>query len=141
MAQVAKSSSTSVHVLPPRAQGIHLTSTSAQLAIVRWHCFTGCCDPLTIWGILCIRNFALSNHLFFVPLTFQLTVFQGSDFFTIYVRPTSEPLAPVPSAEVSHDDKRLPDEIRFVKFSSISWTHDNKGFFYQVSTLGPWLCS
>lgn len=31
----------------------------------------------------------------------------------------------------SHDDSRLPDEIRFVKFSSITWTHDSKGFFYQ----------
>lgn len=32
----------------------------------------------------------------------------------------------------SHDDGRLPEEIRFAKFSSISWTHDNKGFFYQA---------
>jgi hypothetical protein len=27
---------------------------------------------------------------------------------------------------------RLPDELHFVKFSSIAWTHDSKGFFYQV---------
>ena len=32
----------------------------------------------------------------------------------------------------SHDDGRLPEEIRFAKFCSISWTHDSKGFFYQV---------
>lgn len=33
---------------------------------------------------------------------------------------------------MSHDDGRLPDEVRFVKFSSVTWTHDSKGFFYQV---------
>ncbi|PSS31987.1 hypothetical protein PHLCEN_2v2229 [Hermanssonia centrifuga] len=61
----------------------------------------------------------------------KLKIVQGSDFYTIYVRPTSEPLAAMEGAQVSHDDKRLSDEIRFVKFSSVSWTHDSKGFFYQ----------
>ncbi|PIL36633.1 hypothetical protein GSI_00322 [Ganoderma sinense ZZ0214-1] len=55
----------------------------------------------------------------------------GSDFCTIYVRPTSVPLAPVEGKEVSHDEGRLSEELRFVKFSGISWTHDSKGFFYQ----------
>ncbi|KAI0346955.1 hypothetical protein BDW22DRAFT_1321836 [Trametopsis cervina] len=56
----------------------------------------------------------------------------GSDFFTVYIRPTSAPLARVHNTtQVSHDNGRLPDEIRFIKFSSITWTHDSKGFFYQ----------
>ncbi|TFL05465.1 prolyl oligopeptidase [Pterulicium gracile] len=57
----------------------------------------------------------------------------GSDFTTIYVRPTAEPLVQDPNSDKrpTHHDKRLPDEIRFVKFSSIGWTHDSKGFFYQ----------
>ncbi|OBZ71845.1 Prolyl endopeptidase [Grifola frondosa] len=55
----------------------------------------------------------------------------GSDFFTVYVRPTSAPLASVDGAPTSHDDHRLSEEIRFVKFSGITWTHDSKGFFYQ----------
>lgn len=56
----------------------------------------------------------------------------GSDFFTIYVRPTSSPLAQKEGEpRVSHDDGRLPEEIRFAKFCLITWTHDSKGFFYQ----------
>lgn len=53
----------------------------------------------------------------------------GSDFSTVYVRPTDSPLA---SKLVNgHDTGRLPEEIHFVKFSSITWTPDSKGFFYQ----------
>ncbi|TCD62958.1 hypothetical protein EIP91_006189 [Steccherinum ochraceum] len=55
----------------------------------------------------------------------------GSDFSTIFVRPTSAPLVTTEGNKPSHDDGRLQDEVKFVKFSSISWTHDSKGFFYQ----------
>ncbi|KAF9558232.1 prolyl oligopeptidase [Agrocybe pediades] len=49
----------------------------------------------------------------------------GSDFVTIFVRSTNSPLTK------EKDSGRLSDEIKFVKFSSISWTPDSKGFFYQ----------
>lgn len=58
---------------------------------------------------------------------------QGSDFCTIYVRRTSDPLAP--GGDVDHHSKRFSEGIRFVKFSGITWTHDSKGFFYQVTII------
>ncbi|KAF8898147.1 prolyl oligopeptidase [Gymnopilus junonius] len=53
----------------------------------------------------------------------------GSDFVTIYIRPTDSPLTK--DVDVKNDSGRLPEEIKFVKFSSIAWTPDSKGFFYQ----------
>ncbi|GAA5823713.1 hypothetical protein JCM11251_000736 [Rhodosporidiobolus azoricus] len=54
----------------------------------------------------------------------------GSDWSTLYVRPTTAPHSP--SQEVGKDEGRLEtDELRFVKFSGIGWTADSKGFFYQ----------
>ncbi|KAF8499303.1 prolyl oligopeptidase [Gautieria morchelliformis] len=55
----------------------------------------------------------------------------GSDFSTVYVRPTSKPFDKAIDDPLSNDPGKLPDQIRFVKFSSVTWTHDNKGFFYQ----------
>ncbi|KXN84219.1 Prolyl endopeptidase [Leucoagaricus sp. SymC.cos] len=49
----------------------------------------------------------------------------GSDESTLYVRPTDAPL------NKRDDTGRLSDEIKRVKFSTISWTPDSKGFFYQ----------
>lgn len=46
----------------------------------------------------------------------------GSDWITIKVKNT----------DTLQD---LSDVIEKVKFSSISWTHDNKGFFYSVCLL------
>ncbi|KAG8936825.1 hypothetical protein FRC00_007609 [Tulasnella sp. 408] len=55
----------------------------------------------------------------------------GSDFFTIYVRESSKPFNKRPEGGFLNDPDRMPDVIRFVKFSTIVWTHDSKGFFYQ----------
>ncbi|GAA5933575.1 hypothetical protein JCM3775_003739 [Rhodotorula graminis] len=54
----------------------------------------------------------------------------GSDWNTIYVRPTSAPHDP--SQQIGADAGRLePDVLRFVKFSGIGWSRDSLGFFYQ----------
>ncbi|EIN10182.1 hypothetical protein PUNSTDRAFT_142274 [Punctularia strigosozonata HHB-11173 SS5] len=50
----------------------------------------------------------------------------GSDSVTIYVRPTSSPYT-----SGSHDDGRLADELKYIKFSSITWDLKSEGFFYQ----------
>ncbi|KIJ65569.1 hypothetical protein HYDPIDRAFT_174977 [Hydnomerulius pinastri MD-312] len=55
----------------------------------------------------------------------------GSDFCTVYVRETSKPLAAANGNRVEHHNSRLSEEIRFVKFSTVTWTQDSKGFFYQ----------
>lgn len=58
----------------------------------------------------------------------------GSDWFTIYVRQTDTPHAEQKDTEIpegGQDDGRLPDVVRYAKFSGITWTHDDAGFFYQ----------
>ena len=55
------------------------------------------------------------------------------------MRRTDAPLAETGGVRPEHHDGRLPEEIRFVKFSTIVWTHDSKGFFYQVRA--PSLCA
>ncbi|HEY6089674.1 MAG TPA: prolyl oligopeptidase family serine peptidase [Gemmatimonadaceae bacterium] len=42
----------------------------------------------------------------------------GSDWQELHVRD-------------ANDARDLPDTVKWVKFSSIAWTHDNKGFFYS----------
>lgn len=58
----------------------------------------------------------------------------GSDWVTIYFRSTDKAFVEAPSdpeeAAAAGPD-RLPDELTNVKFSSIAWTHDDKGVFYQ----------
>ena len=48
----------------------------------------------------------------------------GSDWETLHVRDLA-------------DGKTLTDEVRYVKFSGISWTKDNKGFFYSRYPAPP----
>lgn len=56
----------------------------------------------------------------------------GSNSLTIYVRESSKPFNKCPEGGFLNDPDRLPEIIRFVKFSNIVWTHGSKGFFYQV---------
>ncbi|KAF8548935.1 hypothetical protein OG21DRAFT_1422158 [Imleria badia] len=78
---------------------------------------------------LAVSAFSRDGNYFAYGIS--LSASSGSDFCTIYIRETSKPLAAVDGKHVDHDESRLSDEIRFVKFSSISWTHDSKGFLYQ----------
>ncbi|KAG6888631.1 hypothetical protein C0995_006875 [Termitomyces sp. Mi166 len=55
---------------------------------------------------------------------------KGSDFTTIFVRSTDSPLSETSKASGKGDD-RFPDVIEHVKFSSVKWSKDSKGFFYQ----------
>ena len=53
---------------------------------------------------------------------------RGSDWYTIYVRETSSPHDP---AQAKGEDKgRLPEVVKNVKFSGITWMPDDSGFFY-----------
>jgi prolyl oligopeptidase len=56
----------------------------------------------------------------------------GSDWFTAYVRETSKPHteAAIAGAKAS-DPGRMDDVIRFVKYSGLTWLHDDSGFLYQ----------
>jgi len=54
----------------------------------------------------------------------------------VYVRHLDCPLTK--DVDLKNDPGRLPEEIKFVKFSSIVWTPDSKGFFYQVYLSMTW---
>ncbi|THH11283.1 hypothetical protein EW145_g767 [Phellinidium pouzarii] len=59
----------------------------------------------------------------------------GSDFCTIYIRRTDSPFIDKEQRVLASDPGRFEEELCFVKFSSIAWTKDSKGFFYQVSEV------
>ena len=53
----------------------------------------------------------------------------GSDWFTVYIRQTESTHAA--ATDTTSDSGRLDDVVRFVKYSGITWSHDDKGFWYQ----------
>lgn len=59
----------------------------------------------------------------------------GSDWYTAYVRETSSPHPAQPSTATqgkeSRDEGRLDDVIRYVKYSGLTWSPDDRGIFYQ----------
>lgn len=58
----------------------------------------------------------------------------GSDWSTAYVRETSKPherLAEGDKSAKATDTGKMDDVVRFVKYSGITWLHDDSGFFYQ----------
>jgi len=57
-------------------------------------------------------------------------ILSGNDYSTIFVRSTASPLSQAAIDSGAGDD-RLPDEIKYVKFSTISWTNGAEGFFYS----------
>lgn len=80
-------------------------------------------DPNTLTadgtGALSTYAFAESGALFAYGVSYS-----GSDWVTIRVQSASEEVKP------------LADEIKWVKFSSISWTKDDRGFFYNQVGAG-----
>lgn len=66
----------------------------------------------------------------------SLTSRKGSDWMTVYVRPTDAPFRKAADGTIpSHLDGQLPDKLEGIKFTALTWTHDSKGFFYQVRAL------
>jgi hypothetical protein len=85
-----------------------------------------------MWKVLCLWyiSFGARNPFFPEPQVPIISLSQGSDFVAVYIRHLDSPL--IKGVDLKNDDGRLPEEIKFVKFSSIIWTPDSKGFFYQV---------
>ncbi|KAF5372042.1 hypothetical protein D9615_008071 [Tricholomella constricta] len=74
---------------------------------------------------LSIYDFSDCGKLFAYGISYS-----GSDFVTVYVRSTDSPLSEA-SKSSGKDDGRLADVVEYVKFSSVKWSKDSKGFFYQ----------
>ena len=83
-----------------------------------------------MWKLLRLWYISLGACIPFFPEPQLPTLSQGSDFVTVYIRHLDSPL--IKGVDLKNDHGRLPEEIKFVKFSSITWTPDSKGFFYQV---------
>ncbi|KAK7382913.1 hypothetical protein VNO78_28577 [Psophocarpus tetragonolobus] len=66
-------------------------------------------------GTVSLNSLSVSKHAHFLAYGLSSS---GSDWLTINLMRI-------------HDKSFLPDSLSWVKFSSISWTHDSKGFFYS----------
>lgn len=82
-------------------------------------------------GTVALNSMAFSKSGNFLAYAISKS---GSDWVTIYFRSTEKAYVEAPSdpdeAAAAGPD-RLDDELSNVKFSSITWTHDDKGVFYQ----------
>ncbi|KAG5642611.1 hypothetical protein DXG03_002481 [Asterophora parasitica] len=74
---------------------------------------------------LSIYDFSESGQFFAYGISYS-----GSDFVTVFVRSTDSPLSEANNTP-GKDDGRLSDVVEYVKFSSVKWSKDSKGFFYQ----------
>jgi len=74
-------------------------------------------DPnlLSTDGTVALANEAASDDGHYLAYAISSS---GSDWQEIHVRDVN-------------NARDLPDTVKWVKFSGISWTHDNKGFFYS----------
>jgi prolyl oligopeptidase len=74
-------------------------------------------DPNTLSsdGTVALSGTAASDDAHYLAYSLSTS---GSDWREIHVR----------DVNTARD---LPDTVKWVKFSSLSWTHDNKGFFYS----------
>ena len=94
-------------------------------------------NSLAVERILHIR-YADSCVISFVYFRcFHQHTAQGNAFSTIFVRSTASPLSQA-AMDSGIGDDRLSDELRYVKFTTIAWTKDAKGFFYQVRFVRFW---
>ncbi|WFD15709.1 prolyl oligopeptidase [Malassezia arunalokei] len=55
----------------------------------------------------------------------------GSDWFRIFLRSTEQPMLSRSEGTDVGGDGHMPDALDHIKFSGITWTHDDRGFFYQ----------
>jgi len=91
-----------------------------------WYEFSNC-------GKYFAYSVSLSVSTRFCHLEIANVNLKGSKLLTIFVRSADSPFT---KDESAHDSGRLPEEIKFVKYSAINWSPDSKGFFYQVCLVG-----
>ncbi|CAA7259570.1 unnamed protein product [Cyclocybe aegerita] len=114
-------------VFPPAfSLPLMLSTSEAQCSLLGRNCFASHLQNVELRKVFRIWHFVFLNDL---KATLGLAGIQGSDCMTIYVRPSDSPLNK--EVDMKNDTGRFPEEIKFVKFSSITWTPGSEGFFYQ----------